>query len=182
MKYRENDDPRWHEVANLDEIVLTYDNSPNLVTAQGKIRGNATYGVTVKGLTSQGHSSIATYSFVTNTPPSGGICNVDKPQGKAWETNFVFSCSGWRDKNLPLNFKFSYSGSDNIGMVFYSGTSSRVTGKLPVGDPNRGYKLHVQMIVIDALGSSVATWIDVEVTLDRLFALCFLFFNPMHIA
>ncbi|KAL9952359.1 hypothetical protein ACROYT_G039604 [Oculina patagonica] len=164
MKYREKDDLLWKEVVNLDEIVLTYENSPNLVTAQGKLRGNATYEVTVEATTPQGHSSTATYSFVTNTPPSGGMCTVDNPQGKAWETDFVFRCIGWHDDNLPLKFQFSYNSSDGIEMIFQSGISSTTTGKLPVGDPNMDYKLHIQILVIDSLGSIASTWIDVKVT------------------
>ncbi len=165
MKYREKDDLLWKEVVNLDEIVLTYENSPNLVTAQGKLRGNATYEVTVEATTPQGHSSTATYSFVTNTPPSGGMCTVDNPQGQAWETDFVFRCIGWHDDNLPLKFQFSYNSSDGIEMIFQSGISSTTTGKLPVGDPNMDYKLHIQILVIDSLGSIASTWIDVKVSI-----------------
>lgn len=181
MKYREKDNLLWKEVGNLDEIVLTYDNSPNLVTTQGKLRGNATYQVTVKGTTPLGHSSITTYSFVTNTPPSGGICKVDNPQGKAWETNFVFHCIGWHDDNLPLKFQFSYNSTDGIEMVFQSSNTSTATGKLPVGDPNMDYKLHIQILVIDSLGSTVSTWIDVKVSIScplsnaLCFMLCFSF-------
>jgi len=139
-------------------------NSPNLVTAQGKLRGNATYQVTVRGETSQGHSSIETYSFVTNSPPSGGICKADKPWGRAWETNFVISCIGWHGDNLPLKFQFSYNSSDGIEMIFQSGHSSTATGKLPVGDPNMDYKLDVRILVIDGLGSSVDFWISFKVS------------------
>lgn len=177
IKYREKDDPRWQKITNLEEIVLTYDNSPNLVTAQGKLRGNATYQVTVNGETSQGHSSIGAYSFVTNTPPSGGICKVDKTQGKAWETNFVFSCIGWQDDNLPLKFQFSYYSSDGIEMIFQSGNSSTATGKLPVGDPNTDYKLDIKILVIDALGSSVDIWIDLKVSITLRFKFLLFFFS-----
>ena len=149
----------------MDEIVLTYMNSPNLVTAEGKLHGNATYEVAVKGETSQGHSSIETYSFVTNSPPSGGTCKADNPQGKAWDTNFVIRCIGWQDDNLPLKFQFSYNSSDGIEMVFQSGNSSTAKGKLPVGDPNMDYKLDVRILVIDTLGSSVDFWIYLKVSI-----------------
>jgi len=139
-------------------------NSPNLVTAQGKLRGNATYQVTVRGETSQGHSSIGTYSFVTNSPPSGGTCKTDRPQGRAWETNFVIKCIGWQDDNLPLKFQFSYNSSDGIEMIFQSGHSSTANGKLPVGDPNMDHKLDVRILVIDALGSSADFWISFKVS------------------
>ena len=164
MKYRDKGDPTWKEITNLDEIILTYRNSPNLVTAQGSLYGNASYLVNVKGVTSTGQSSIATFSFLTNTPPFGGKCEVDKPEAKAWETSFVFTCSGWYDEDLPLKYRFRYNSSDGIEMVFQSGTSRRATGKLPVGDPNEDYKLQVQVLIIDDLGSSVDTWINVKVS------------------
>jgi len=139
-------------------------NSPNLVTVQGKLRGNATYQVTVRGKTSEGYSSIGSYSFVTNLPPRGGICKAHKRQGKAWETNFVIRCIGWQDDNLPLKFQFSYNSSDGIEMIFQSGHSSTAKGKLPVGDPNMDYKLDVRVLVIDALGSSVDFWTYLKVS------------------
>ena len=177
MKYRENDDQRWQEITNLDEIVLTYKNSPNLVTAQGKLIGNATYQATVKGETSHGHSSIETYSFVTNSPPTGGTCKADKPRGKALETIFVFRCIGWQDDNLPLKYQFGYNSSDGIEMIFQSGKSSTVTGKLPVGDPTMNYKLGIRILVIDALGSSVDTWIDLKVSVTLGFSFLHFLFN-----
>ena len=177
MKYRENDDQRWQEITNLDEIVLTYKNSPNLVTAQGKLLGNATYQATVSGETSHGQSSIETYSFVTNSPPTGGTCKADKPQGKALETIFVFSCIGWQDDNLPLKYQFGYNSSDGIEIIFQSGKSSTATGKLPVGDPTMNYKLGIRILVIDTLGSSVDTWIDLKVSVTLGFSFLHFLFN-----
>lgn len=168
MKFRNTHNEDWQEVTNLDDLILTYGNSPNLVTRQGKLRGNSTYLVTVTGVTSKGHSSFATFSFVTNTPPTGGTCKVDKPEGKAWETNFVFTCTGWHDEDLPLTYKFRYNSSDGIEMVFMSGTSHEATGKLPVGDPSENYKLQVCVLVIDALGSSVDIWISVRVSMRNI--------------
>ncbi|PFX27651.1 Polycystic kidney disease protein 1-like 2 [Stylophora pistillata] len=163
IKYRVKDDAHWQHVINEDEVVLTYDNSPNLILAQGKLHGNATYNVTVTGRTSRGHTSTATYSFMTNSPPSGGECKVNTAEGKAWKTDFVFSCNGWYDEELPLRFTFSYYSSEGIEMVFQSGTSNTAIGKLPVGDSNRDFKLQVQMTVADALGSIVNTGVYVQV-------------------
>ena len=152
----------------MDDVILTYGNSPNLVTREGKLQGNATYLVTVTGVTSGGHSSVARYPFITNSPPAGGTCKVDRLEGKAWETTFAFVCTGWHDEDLPLNYRFRYNSSDGIEMVFKSGTSNKATGTLPVGDPNEDYKLHVQVHIIDGLGSSVETWINVKVSIHEV--------------
>ena len=165
IKYRENNDPRWQEITDLDEIVLTYKNSPNLVMAQGKLRSNATYQVTVIGETTQGHSSIGTYSFVTNSPPNGGTCKADKPQGKALETTFVIKCIGWQDDNPPLKYQFGYNSSDGIEMIFQSGKSNTAKGELPVGDPANHYRLDIKILIIDALGYSAEKWIVLKVSI-----------------
>lgn len=174
MKYRDIADQTWKEVTNLDEIRRTYRNSPNLVTRQGTLLGNASYLVTVTGkVASKGHSSTTTYSFVTNTPPTGGTCGVDKPEGKAWETTFVFTCNDWHDEDLPLQFQFRYNSSDGIEMVLQSGTLSTAAVTLPVGDPKEDYKLQVQVLINDRLGSSVETWINVKVSIHAVVLNCF---------
>ena len=76
----------------------------------------------------------------------------------------MFSCNGWYDNELPLKFTFSYYSSEGIEMIFHSGTSNTATGKLPVGDSNRDFKLQVQMTVIDALGSAVNTGVYIQVS------------------
>ena len=177
IKYRENNDPRWQEITNLDEIGLTYKNSSNLIAAQGKLRSNASYQVTVTGKTSQGHSSFGTYSFVTNSPPTGGTCKADKSQGKALETEFEISCIGWQDDDLPLKYQFSYNSSDGIERIFQFEKSSKATRKLPVGDPTNDYKLGIRILVIDALGSSVDTWIDLKVSVTLGFSFLHFLFN-----
>ena len=143
--------------------MLTYKNSPNLIAAQGKLRSNASYQVTVTGKTSQGHSSIGTYSFVTNSPPTGGTCKADKRQGKSLETVFVISCIGWQDDDLPLKYQFSYSSGDGIEIIFQFGNSSSAKGKLPVGE------LDIRILVIDALGSLVGMRIPIKVSVTRGF-------------
>ena len=164
VEYLNKSYAKWQKIANLDDSVLTYANSPNLVTREGKLIANSSYLVTVNGSTPNGHFSVTNYSFFTNTPPVGGSCSVDKSEGRAWETSFIFRCSGWRDDDLPLRYKFRYNTSDGIMMVFQSGPSSKATGKLPVGDENKDYNLHVQVQIFDARGSSAEWSIFVRVS------------------
>ena len=179
MRYRKKGEPSWRELPNLDEIILTYRNSPNLVTAEGKLQGNASYSVTVEGVAFNKYISNATYQFNTNSPPFGGTCDVDKPEGQAWETSFVFTCRGWQDEDKPLKYKFRYKNSDGIEMVFQSGYSSTLSAKLPVGDSNKDYKLQVQVLIIDSLGSSADTWINVKVSIHKIVQNCFNTSSPL---
>lgn len=172
LEYRKKGQPTWQEIQNVDEIILTQRNSPCLITAPGKLQGNTSYLVTVEGETYNGHSSIAKYEFFTNSPPVDGTCDVDRREGEAWKTIFSFTCSGWFDVDRPLTYKFIYNTSDGIEMVFQSGASNTASVTLPVGDPSEGYMLQVQVLIIDGLGSSVDTWINVKASMNGLVINC----------
>ena len=74
--------PEWEETLDLDDVLLTYQDSPNLVTKENKLQANATYRLEVIGKTNEGFSSFAFQEFTTNSPPYGGQCSVDKKEGE----------------------------------------------------------------------------------------------------
>ena len=150
----------------MDEKTLTYSNSPNLVTKENIFQGNSSYRICVTATTLKGFSSTTEYLFVTNSPPFGGICQVDVVEGDAWVTNFDFQCAGWIDHDLPLTYVFRYETSSDIEMVFKSGLDSRVKAKLPVGDPSNGYLLTVEIYISDFLGSSTKRSMQVKVSVN----------------
>lgn len=155
---------KWQEIQNLKEFLLTDRNSPNFVTSAGKLLGNASYVVTLKGETSNGRSSVVGYKFDTNSLPFGGTCDVDKRQGEALKTLFTFKCSGWNDEDKPLNYKFLHNSSDGTEITLQSGYASKASATLPVGDEKQHYTVQVLVIITDFLGSSVWTAISVKVS------------------
>lgn len=138
-------------------------NSPNLVTKENLLRGNTTYLLRLTAEAPGGIIDTTSYRFVTNRPPTGGTCDVDLQEGKAWLTFFSFACSGWQDVDLPLTYKFRYNTSDGIEMVFFSGKSSSARARLPVGDKMNDMMLHIQILVLDYLGSAASFWLHVKV-------------------
>ena len=160
--------PTWHDISHLDENILTYHNSPNLVTKANTLLGNSSYRVSIIATTPKGFSSSAEYSFFTNAPPFGGTCKVDLLEGTAWMTNFHFHCTGWRDHDLPLTYKFRYDTSTNIELVFKSGADSHVEAKLPVGDALDGYRLTVEIEILDSIGSSTKRSLHLRVSYDLI--------------
>jgi hypothetical protein len=138
-------------------------NSPNLVTKENLLKGNTSYLLQLTAKAPGDVVDTTTYRFVTNAPPSGGTCDVDLQEGEAWLTFFHFTCSGWQDVDLPLTYKFRYNTSDGIEMVFFSGMSNSPRARLPVGDKMDDMKLHIQILVLDSLGSATIFWLHVKV-------------------
>ena len=164
LQYLDSKTQEWLLVPNFAHHLLTYMNSPNLVTEESLLRGNTTYLLQLMAAAPGDIVDTTSYRFVTNSPPTGGTCDVDVQEGEAWLTFFSFSCSGWQDADLPLTYKFRYNTSDGIEMVFFSGQSSTVRVRLPVGDEMDNMKLYIKILVLDSLGSSASFWLHVRVS------------------
>ena len=94
----------------------------------------------------------------------------------------MFRCSDWKTagaptNSVPLTYKFRYqSEQSDVQMVFQTITSrDRVvssTGKLPVGERTDGFKLRVQILIVDAYGSATVQSLTLVVctccSLDKL--------------
>jgi len=68
---------------------------------------------------SSGHSAL---SLIINSPPTGppcAVCKLGEPDAMCTKTGapihdtFRYSCASWSDEDLPLQYKFGYSGQVN---------------------------------------------------------------------
>lgn len=159
---------QWTILPDISDYMLTYMNSPALVTKENKFLGNSSYLLTLTAKAPGNVIDTTTYRFATNAPPSGGRCEVDTKEGEAWLTYFTFTCYGWKDQDLPLSYKFRYNTSDGIEMVFFSGKSPSSRAKLPVGQAEDDHKLNIQIQIADAIGSEAFVLMTVKV-LYKLF-------------
>lgn len=159
---------QWNLLPDVSDYMLTYMNSPTIVTKENKLLGNTSYLLTLTAKAPGNIIDTTRYRFDTNAPPSGGRCEVDKNEGEAWLTYFTFTCSGWKDQNLPLSYKFRYSTSDGIKMLFFSGKSPSVRAKLPVGNKKDDYRLNIQIHVSDSIGSEAIVKMSVKVSKPRI--------------
>ncbi len=102
----------WKNVPNLKDKILTDINSPNLVIPGDKqvLEENNKYKIRVVVTLPNGFTFGEEIMFVTNSPPrvsdGQGGCFVAPSEGFVLKTEFNFSCSGWSDDELPLNYEF----------------------------------------------------------------------------
>ncbi|XP_048586151.1 polycystic kidney disease protein 1-like 2 isoform X1 [Nematostella vectensis] len=154
---------KWQRLTDLERKIFTYMNSPNLVTRENTLHGNTSYVLELTARAPNGVIERTSYRFITNSPPSGGTCAVDKSQGLAWETEFQFVCGGWQDEDQPLTYRFLYNTSDGVEMVFSSGVTKAPKARLPVGDKRRDFNLDILVQVADSIGSAVIVGMSVKV-------------------
>lgn len=155
---------QWTLLPDISDYMLTYMNSPTIVTKENKLLGNSSYLLTLIARAPGDIIDTTRYRFDTNAPPSGGRCEVDRKEGEAWLTYFTFTCLGWEDQNLPLSYKFRYYTSSGIVMVFFSGKSPSARAKLPVGNKEDNYRLNIQIQVSDSIGSEGVVEMSVKVS------------------
>ena len=93
----------------------------------------------------------AYYYFRTNTPPANGTCTMDKTVGQAVLEDFVLTCTGWNDVDLPLKYQVNVPGLGSSYVVLAVSSDSSNTLRLPVGDKNDNYNLLLEVNVQDSL-------------------------------
>lgn len=174
LKIFDKTSTKWTIIPDMSDYMLTYMNSPNLVTKENTFPGNNSFLLTLTAKAPGNIIDTTTYRFVTNAPPSGGRCEVDTKEGLAWLTYYGFVCFGWKDHDLPLSYKFRYNTSDGIEMVFFSGRNRFARARLPVGNADDGFKLNIEIEIADAIGTKALVWMNVKV-LNTVWINSFLF-------
>ncbi|XP_068681978.1 polycystin-1-like protein 2 isoform X4 [Montipora foliosa] len=109
-------------------------------------------------------NSTETYTFTTNESPSGGNCTVNKREGFVLETNFIFTCFDWKDKDSNLTYEFAYTTSSGAHEIIQEGKQNILTtDRLPVGD-----EVQVDISVKDQWGGHGIKSVHVKVRARKL--------------
>ena len=96
------------------------------------------------------YTAFATMPVVVNSPPNGGVLQVQPASGVELQTNFLISTSQWDDEDSPLAFQYYYltkSQTVNLGGVVGSYTRETLL-------PNTAIKVGVT--AYDSFGASTS--------------------------
>lgn len=123
----------------------------------------------------------AQYSVITDMSPTNGSCFVSPWEGQVIETQFIISCAGWRDEDMPLQYEFFLGNPEQGPLLLYYGWTPYSNGLfLPPGLNDNDHNVDLFVKISDALGSyrivplqaKVFYYVDhVEVALKK--TLCF---------
>jgi hypothetical protein len=77
-----------------------------------------------------------------NRPPVGGTLAVSPSVGRAFQTNFALTASGWYDEHLPLSYAYSALQMRLAKEAFLCDVSNRTSCKVsePITDSCCGAK------------------------------------------
>ena len=152
-------------VPDLANIISTKLDSPGIVLEKvNSLESNVKYRLLVTTQADGVAEGVASYDFTTNSPPSGGTCNVSPTVGTALETEFRFTCSGWQDQNKPITYEFHYETDKGLYTVVSYGLKAEVVTKLPVGKASESFKLKFEAVIIDSLSAATKRAVNVKVS------------------
>jgi hypothetical protein len=185
LSWTVNDDSIDLSVASLSPIFRSLpsslSNSPyvlSLVVAGNSLPQQSSFTFTLTCSLVNGYSSSSSVTIATNSPPFGGVLEVNPPQGVMLETLFSMFALGWVDEDLPLSYQFGYLSLSSSLTESYSNMiilrskielSSTAT-LLPSGSrssssliPNSYSNLSCAVLVFDELDSPSSSLYNVAI-------------------
>lgn len=109
------------------------------------------YRITFKVLTEYGADGYTYYVFRANIPPEGGTCESATIIGQAALDEFEIQCNDWRDLDLPLFYQVTLPKVDGTFIFLAEELNNSFALRLPVGDKDDGYRLRLEVLVVDSL-------------------------------
>ena len=112
-----------------------------------------------------GITGFSDYQRITNDEPRGGTCDVTPTSGEELHTKFSFTCSFWKDEDLPLNYEVFYSrDKDGVSVSAVNGPILKNTQVIfPAGREEFNYTLKISISVKDVYGAWTNTIRDIQV-------------------
>ncbi|XP_067867286.1 polycystin-1-like protein 1 isoform X2 [Heterodontus francisci] len=86
----------------------------------------------------------------TNEAPQGLTCEVRPSRGSEIQTHYSMFCTSGRK---DLHYEYSYSIGNSTETVLYDGRDHEYYFNLPAGEATDGYKLTINTVITDLLGS-----------------------------
>ena len=131
------------------------------------------YQIRFQSLTNYRGEGYSYYNFQTNSPPKWGTCVLDRSAGRAVLDEFQLQCNNWTDNDFPLTYQVNIPKLDGTYIVFAAGPNSSIPLRLPVGNKDDGYRLRLEVVVIDSLLASTRVNMSAIVSINNVYDLYF---------
>ena len=144
---------QWLEIPEIQQLISTRVSSMTLVTYPGVLEPDMLYKFVLTAKRPGGYPGYSEYQVTTNSPPTGGYCQVSPELGVTLDTEFAFNCGNWQDEDLPLQYEFIYFTKNDLLNVVYKGQQTGKHTKLPVGDKANNFTIDFRVRVADMFGA-----------------------------
>ncbi|XP_068684585.1 polycystin family receptor for egg jelly-like [Montipora foliosa] len=149
----------WHIITITPNMTSTPSNANNIIIKENSLPPGFKFTLKLVARSPSGSEGFAVFEFETAGAPNGGNCSSSSYEGIALETEFAFSCIGWKDKKMPLYYEFR-AGKDPIS---YGTSSTSVSTVLPAGLATDGYQQQINIIIKNSVGVAVIKTLSVKV-------------------
>ena len=149
----------WENITILSNMTLTAVNATDMIIAENSLQSNSKFMLILYVTSLERTEGIAVLQFETAAKPHGGYCKPSVSEGFALETEFTFSCFGWKDKSRPISYEFHLGDSP----ISYGSSPKSVSTVLPAGEPGDDYQLQIDIIIKNAVGVAVVDTLIVKV-------------------
>jgi hypothetical protein len=164
---------------SLSPLSLTLPSSPinsshhvvSLVIASRSLPQQSSFLFTLSCSLVNGYTSSSSVVITTNSPPFGGVLEVNPVAGVMLQTFFSMLAPGWVDEDLPLSYQFGYLSTHISPIVLRSKLQlSHFSSLLPSGPANTQESvsnLTCLVLVFDQLDSPSTETFDVIVEEEK---------------
>ncbi|XP_048575605.1 uncharacterized protein LOC5520271 isoform X3 [Nematostella vectensis] len=153
----------WTTVPDLQSKIFTSLSSPDIYVKKNVLSSGTKYRLTVTISAPGLVPGVSSYDLETNSPPTGGTCEVTPTQGFVLETVFTLKCQGWTDLDNPLVYQFFYVTEPGLTSVITYGRTNEIRTKLPVGVANRNFVIVIRFLILDSLSAATEVQKTVKV-------------------
>lgn len=160
-----SNETQWVEITEIQQLLSTQLYSRTLVTYPRVLEADETYKFVLTAKRPGGYPGYSEYQVITNSPPSGGYCQVTPQSGITLVTEFSFSCVNWQDEDLPMQYEFIYFTNSDLLNVVYKGSQPSQHTKLPLGEREQNFTIDLRVRVADMFGAFTEVMTPVQVSI-----------------
>jgi len=143
----------WIEEKGFSSHLATPDPTTEMLLQENYIQTYKLYRITFKVLTEWGADGYTYYVFRANIPPRHGTCEPATIIGQAVLDEFEIRCTHWTDLDLPLFYQVTVPKVDGTFIFLAEEHNESFALRLPVGDKDDGFRLRLEVLVVDSLDS-----------------------------
>eukprot|EP00466_Bigelowiella_natans_P000982 jgi/Bigna1/136060/aug1.32_g10768 len=139
-------------------------NETRLVIAAGVLQAGVVYQFRASA-TAYGITGASIVQVQMNFPPASGSCQASPSVGQALLTEFLLSCTGWEDEDMPLKYKYQSEQAGSFVDLCDSRYLESYSTMLPAGETGN---LTIRALVVDNLGATVQNFMQVRLEVRKV--------------
>lgn len=158
------------EAQNLKDFLQSPSDRQDLVLRKDSLNGCSSYRVDLEARLPNRTPGNTWLLINTHCPPEGGSCEATPKEGEP-KTLFTLRCENWTnfEGNDKLKYYYYYKRKPfDLPLLFFHTEQTIVTNvTLPEGHEAFGYKVEIQVLLVDSVGAITKDIFKVKVSISK---------------